>query len=451
MAPTKRRRPSTLGTVRKLPSGRFQASYRIEGRHFTAPATFTHEAEALAWLARERADRAAGTWQATELDRLELAPWARSWLASRTDLAPSTRDLYRHYLERWVLPDLGGIDLAALTPARVRHWFAELAPRTEAAATRPATPTTPTRTGLHPARAWALAQGLDVKPTGKLPARILEAWQQAQRDAAAPAPVTGGPRPGATASANAYRVLRACLNAAVRDGLISANPCTVEGAGTVKHPERTPATPAEVAAMAEAMPAELRAAVLIAAWSGLRFGELFALTRKHVDLDAGSLRVAQSLSRARTLGPTKTASSVRTVYLPGFVTEALAAHMATHTRPGPGALIFTAATGAAVRQAHVLKHFRRAAHEVGRDDLHWHDLRHTGATLAYSVGGTIRDVQRRLGHATARAALIYAHAADDGDRRLADALEAAYGTGPATPPPATAPALRLVHAAGSAA
>ena len=55
---------------------------------------------------------------------------------------------------------------------------------------------------------------------------------------------------------------------------------------------------------------------------------------------------------------------------------------------------------------------RRAA---GRPDLRFHDLRHTGATLAAATGATIAELMRRLGHSTAQAAMRYQHATDDRD------------------------------------
>lgn len=87
--------------------------------------------------------------------------------------------------------------------------------------------------------------------------------------------------PGATAAASAYRLLRTILNTAVREGLLTASPCQLPGAGTAHHRERPIANPAEVAALAAAMPRQLSAAVMLAAWSGLRYGELFALAREH--------------------------------------------------------------------------------------------------------------------------------------------------------------------------
>jgi integrase len=440
---TTRRAPGTLGSTEQLPSGRWRAYYRIKGRRYTAPCTFTTRDAATDWLAAERADRARGTWADPRAGHVSLCDYAAEWLASRADLAPRTRAHYTSTLAHYIAADLGegvdlgAVDLADLSPALVRRWFtrvcdaAELATRTrdEAAASS-------TLAHGHPARAWARSHGLTVKDTGRLPAEILAAWRAASE------PQTGEPvgghdaaRPGRVAAATAYRVLRAICNAAIRDGLITANPCTIEGAGQVKSAERTPATVDQVAAIADAMPDDLAAAVHLAAWSGLRFGELFALARKHVDPGARSVKVERALDRNRNFGPPKTASSLRTVYLPAFVGEILAAHMARYTGPEPDALIFTAATGSPVRQAHVHKHFTRATAAIGRPDLRWHDLRHTGATLAYGAGGTVRDVQHRLGHSTVRAAMIYAHAADDGDRRLADRLDQVYGH-PVPPPTA---------------
>src|SRR5699024_8959359 len=110
------------------------------------------------------------------------------------------------------------------------------------------------------------------------------------------------------------------------------------GAGTVDHPERMPITPAEVAALAAAVPARYRAAVLLAAWSGLRPGEVFALSTADVDLSAGTVTVRHSLTelpgQPPTIGPPKTRAALRTVTLPAFVTAAMSEHLAAHTPAG---------------------------------------------------------------------------------------------------------------------
>ena len=50
----------------------------------------------------------------------------------------------------------------------------------------------------------------------------------------------------------------------------------------------------------------------------------------------------------------------------------------------------------------------------------WHDVRHTGMTLAAATGASLVQLQRRLSQSTVRAALIYQHATDNADRLLAD-------------------------------
>ena len=87
-----------------------------------------------------------------------------------------------------------------------------------------------------------------------------------------------------------------------------------------------------------------------------------------------------------------------------------------------------------LRLSHV---FRRARRAIGRDDLTWHDLRHTGATLAYRAGASVPEVQARLGHTTMRAAAIYAHRTDESDRVVAHRLDELFRTESTLPRPST--------------
>lgn len=439
-----RRAPAQWGTVEQLPSGRYRAFYRKDGAKFTAPRTFPTKEAARDWLAAERADRARGTWLDPRQGREVLADYARQWLESRPDLAPRSAALYAHVLERWVLPRVGGgrgielgtMQVADITPTVVRAWYAAVYSAARSSALEQAHRVS-ARAG-HPARAWAQARGLEVADTGRLSPEVLAAWRVAGSPVLPNSSSAALPDdPGATAAASAYRLLRTVMNTAVREGLLTASPCQLPGAGTAHHRERPTASPAEVEALAAAMPRRLAAAVTLAAWSGLRYGELFALAREHLDLEAGTLRVERALvnlpGQPLHFGKTKTRQSNRVVHLPGFVLERLAEHMAEFTGPEPSALLFTTEAGTPVSNSRVSELFARARRVVGRPELHWHDLRHTGATLAYSTGASMREVQNRLGHATMRAAAIYAHASDDSDRLLADRLDALYRPTAATP------------------
>jgi integrase len=61
--------------------------------------------------------------------------------------------------------------------------------------------------------------------------------------------------------------------------------------------------------------------------------------------------------------------------------------------------------------------------------LWFHDLRHTGQTLATATGATVKDLMRRLGHASPAAPYRYPHAVDGRDAEVASALSdlAAHG------------------------
>ena len=108
----------------------------------------------------------------------------------------------------------------------------------------------------------------------------------------------------------AYRLLRAILNTAVADERILRNPCKVKGAGQDRSAERVIPTVAEVQALAEAMPAHLSLLVQLAAWCGLRRGELLGLQRCDIDLVHGSIRVERAVHQLRdatlAVGPPKT-------------------------------------------------------------------------------------------------------------------------------------------------
>jgi integrase len=59
--------------------------------------------------------------------------------------------------------------------------------------------------------------------------------------------------------------------------------------------------------------------------------------------------------------------------------------------------------------------------------LHFHDLRHTGNTLAAQTGVSLADLKARMGRDSVRAAMIYQHATSAADRRIADALDQVLG------------------------
>lgn len=231
-----------------------------------------------------------------------------------------------------------------------------------------------------------------------------------------------------TLRAHAYSLLRAILTTAVQDGLLPANPCHIRGAGSAKAVQKIrPASIPELEVLVTAMPARYQVMTLLAAWCGLRFGELTELRRKDVDMSAGVLRVRRAVSRVDgeyVVGAPKSDAGIRDVAIPPHLHPALADHLHTNVIRGRDGLLFPAA-GDSTRHlapASLYKVFYRARNHAGRPDLRWHDLRHTGAVLAAQTGATLAELMGRLGHSTPQAALRYQHVAGGRDAQIAAAL-----------------------------
>ena len=106
--------------------------------------------------------------------------------------------------------------------------------------------------------------------------------------------------------------------------------------------------------------------------------------------------------------------------LPDVVADELTAHLERYAEPGPDGLVFPAAEGGPMRRSN----FRRrvwlpALEAAGIKGLRFHDLRHTGATLAAASGAPLKALMARAGHSTAAAALRYQHVVSGQDEAIA--------------------------------
>ena len=223
-----------------------------------------------------------------------------------------------------------------------------------------------------------------------------------------------------TTAAKAYRLVSTIMRTAMVDELIAKSPCQVRGAAVEKAAERPVATMNEVALLAQAMPDHLRIAVLLASWCQLRRSEVRGLRRKDIDLSAGTLSVTETrttaMSGATIVKEPKTKAGRRTVAIPGPTLASLDSHLRKFAGPQPEALVIEVSDRA------LSLAWRRAREVVGRPDLHFHDLRHSGLTWSASTGASVAELMRRAGHSSQAVALRYQHATDARDRLLADAL-----------------------------
>ncbi|WSI24418.1 site-specific integrase [Streptomyces sp. NBC_01343] len=355
-----KRRP--FGRVRKLPSGRYQARYvGPDGQLRPAPETFRTKRDADDWLADKQTEMRRGDWHDPDAGKVLFGTYAADWIKER-ELTSTTRRLYRSLLKHHLDPVFGSVNVAEISAPLVRRW-----------------------------RADKLAGGT-----------------------------------GPTTVAKAYALLRAVLGTALSDQMIRRNPCQIKGASTVHTPERPTATVQEVYALAAAVQPRFRALVLMAGFLGLRWGELIGLHRRDIDLDRGTLRVRRAVAELengqREIKAPKSAAGKRTVSIPGVIVPEIRQHLETYAEGGADGRVFIGAKGATPRRNHFNLLWHKACRKAGIKGLHFHDLRHTGNTLAASTGASTRELMARMGHSTARAALIYQHASADRERLIADAL-----------------------------
>lgn len=354
-----------FGAVRRLPSGRWQVRYRnpSTGTYRNAPHTFTTKTEASRWLSVVEADSLRGLWIDPAQGQMRFAELAERWFATKLHLRLTTQLQYTYLLRKHLVPFFGERPIGDITTLDIQTWIA----------------------GRH-------ASGLSANSVAK-----------------------------------AYKVFRMVLEAGVDAELIIRNPCRVKGAATERLPEMQAATPEQVADIAANVEARWRALVLMAAYSGLRWGELAGLRRKHLDPLHKRVHVVEQLLEVNgklMFGAPKTAAGTRTVALPQFLVEVMVEHLARYSQPGIDGLVFVMPEGTPLRR----ENFRRrvwypAVRAVGMDGFRFHDLRHTNATLAAASGAPLVALMGRLGHASAAAAIRYQHKIAGQDERVAEYLD----------------------------
>jgi integrase len=363
------REKRSFGNIRRLPSKRYQVRFTApDGNYVTAPRTFAARIDAEAYLADRRREIDGQLWKPTAAtvakpERTTFGGYAEQWLADRQingrPIKARTRAHYRGILDRELLPTFGGLPLSAITAAAVRAWY---------------------------------AKALVAYPTMR---------------------------------SHAYSLLKTIFASAVTDELIDANPCRIRGAGSAKRAhEIQPASAAEIEAITAKMPERLALAVTCASWLAMRLGEVLELRRGDVDLDAGIVRIRRALVRVGgrlQVDTPKSVSGSRDVAVPPHLLPRFRDHLTMHTAPGDAALLFPSSVDPArYLQAKALyKDFHRVRAEIGRPDLRWHDLRHSGAVLAAATGATLAELMARLGHSTPTAAMRYQHAAQGRDQQIA--------------------------------
>lgn len=367
-----------FGRIERLPSGRYRAAYTgPDARLYRAPVTFDAKEDATAWLSARRAEIQIEVWAPETAERgwskrnvPTMRAYGDMWLEGRKtrgrELRPTTRQQYRMLLDSFIYPTFGDEFLDRITADDVNNWYDQLAPGRE------------------------------------------------------------------TVRAQAYSLLRTILGSAASAKprpLIPYNPAHIRGAGNVKRAHKVrPASLGELETIVRELPDRYKLMALLAAWCAMRFGELTELRRGDIDLRNKRVSITRGVVRAKGMfivGDPKSDAGARDVAIPPHLIPTVEEHLKKHVGQGRGTLLFPAADGEShMAPSTLYKVYYPARKAAGRDDLRWHDLRHTGAVLVAQTGATLAELMGRLGHSTPGAAMRYQHAAADRDAEIARRLSA---------------------------
>jgi integrase len=306
-----------------------------------------------------------------EAATMSTGAWLRTWLDSRTSLAPISREGYEIHIRLYLDPILGRIPLTELRRAHIQEMFEHLAKRG-----------------------------------------------------------AGGIPLSANTLTRIRATLRAALNVAIREGLLDRNPAcglalptprrkraviwTEEQVAqwqiTGQRPKVAVWTATQTARFLHASrDHRLYAAFHLIALRGLRRAEAAGLRWCDIDLDARILLINHTIQRVGghlTLCPPKSETSRRMVTLDRTSVKELRRHRerqlieAEKLGIDPSGFVFTNRRGQPLNPDHLYREFIKAAATAGCPPIRLHDLRHGAGSLALQAGNDLKVIQEKLGHSS---------------------------------------------------
>jgi integrase len=367
-----------MGWIRKRgDKGTYEASYRDPAGRVRSK-SFKTKTEARGFLAAAENAKQRGDWTDPRGGKVRFEDYATDYLASVAHLRPGTRQKIEGHLRNQIYPFFDTTPLGAIRPAHVRSWIAAL-----------------------------------------------------EKEGLAPGTING-----------IYRTFSKILKTAVIDGLISRSPCIgIDLPKQTSHEEMRFLDPDQVEALTEAIEPRFRALIYMAAYTGMRWGELSALKIERLNLLRGTVDVVESMSEINgylEVQPTKTGRP-RTLSLPRSLCELLGEHLGRY--PSEEGFVFSSAEGKPLRRNFYNRYYLPAQVKSGLDPnlclcsnrkcearhrplYRFHDLRHTCAALLIAQGAHPKEIQERLGHSTITLTFHrYGHLLPSLDERLRDGLD----------------------------
>jgi integrase len=373
------------GSITKRGKGyrlKYEAASAPDGSRRTRYVTFRGDrAAAKKELARLIAAEVEGN--GIDPSKVTVAQHLRTWLGGNHGLSGKTVERYQQLAEQQIIPYLGATPLQRLKLAQIEEWHDTLLNR----------------------------GGKNGRPLSAQTVR------------------------------HAHRVLHRGLAVALRLEKVNRNVASAAEPPKIKASEVTILTSDEVAEiMTKLSDHWLRPIFTVAIGTGLRRGELLALTWGTIDFDRGVLRVERSLEQTRAglrFKAPKTRQSRRNVSLPASTIDALKAHraaqLALRLQLGMGRLeaddlVFSTIDGSPIPPNNLSRDWARISRSRKLPKVMLHALRHSHVSALISAGLDVLTVSQRIGHANAATTLkVYAHRFAARDDKAAEAIEAAFG------------------------
>jgi integrase len=350
-----------FGTIRKLPSGRYQARYWHLGKQASSGATFATKGDARAWLATVETDLRRGDHFDSSAGSMRFDAYAEQWMEDRP-LRPRTRETYESQLKH-ILNGFARAELRDIAPADVRAWHGQLA-----------------KSGLSP----------------NTVAKVYRMFRTIMLTA-----VDDG-----MLRANPVSIKGAAVEAMVERPLLTWE--DVERLAESIEPRYS-------ALIWTAATSGLRFGELTALDRSRVDLEHSAI---RVDRALGFVK-----GKGPTLGLPKSDAAFRAVAIPEQLCELLDAHIGRYCEDRKDALVFTSVKGSPLLNRYFAPAWERAKHAAGVEDhVRFHDLRHLAGTAAATAGASLREVMARMGHASSDASLRYLKASESRDKEIATAI-----------------------------
>lgn len=352
-----KKRANGEGSIRRRSNGRWEGRYTAgidpaTGKSVQKSVSAKTQAEC-----RERLRQAIRDSQGLTIDHTgdyTVAEWCWLWYEtySKPNLRFSTADSYKVILEKHIIPAIGGIKLRQLTALHIQQMYN-----------------------------YSKEQGR------------VRRWEKTTDFSLANSTVR-----------RIHMVLNSCLQQAVKERIISYNPCESCRVPKLEKKEMTIIPPEKVGAYLQA--AEQYGVLPIfylELTSGLRRGELLGLQWSDLDQENQLITVNKQLSkinRELVLTTPKTQNSIRKVVVPKQTVELL---IAEHEKHPDSPLMFASPRTGSYWSPDAIGRVHKKLLAMAEIDssVRFHDLRHTFATLAMQSGVDVKTLASMLGHYSA--------------------------------------------------